>query len=66
MRDIPTCIITGRVVGDRMACGDCDPCICGWDAVPYSVKRLMNERDAFMDKYAEAMATIDEMRLVNT
>lgn len=37
---IPTCVITGRVAGDRLACGDCDPCIDGAAKVPDAVKRL--------------------------
>jgi hypothetical protein len=61
MANIPTCIITGRVAGDRLACGDCDPCALGASSVPDAVKRLLAERDDFMDKYAEAMMTIDEL-----
>lgn len=61
MATIPTCIITGRIVGDGFACGDCDPCALGGHLVPDAVKRLIKERDEWADKYAEAMMTIDEM-----
>lgn len=60
---IATCIITGRVVGDKLACGDCDPCIGGDASVPDVVKRLLAERDEFMDKHADAMQQIDEIKL---
>lgn len=53
---IPTCIITGRIVGDRFACGDCDPCAGGPSAVPDVVKHLMSERDEWMDRYEIVVA----------
>jgi hypothetical protein len=56
----PTCVITGRVVGDSDACGDCDPCIFGRDRVPEAVKRLLIEKDEWRDKYATAMEAADE------
>lgn len=59
---IPTCVITGRVAGDRLACGDCDPCIDGAAKVPDAVKRLIAERDDFMDKHADAACELDEIR----
>lgn len=59
---IPTCVITGRVAGDRLACGDCDPCIDGAEKVPDAVKRLIAERDEFMDKYSEAAERLDDIR----
>lgn len=59
---IPTCVITGRVAGDRLACGDCDPCIDGAAKVPDAVKRLIAERDDFMDKHAASACELDEIR----
>lgn len=59
---IPTCVITGRVAGDRLACGDCDPCIGGAAKVPDAVKRLVAEHDDFMDKYDDAASELDDIR----
>ena len=58
---IPICIITGHIVGDSDACGDCDPCILGASKVPEIVKKLMKEKDKWRDKYADAMCRIDEL-----
>jgi hypothetical protein len=61
MAGLPICIITGRIAGDRLGCGDCDACIGGASSVPDAVKVLLKERDEWMEKYADAMGTIDEM-----
>lgn len=49
MTSIPTCCVTGKIAGDREACGDCDPCILGAPSVPTPVKLLMADRDALCD-----------------
>ena len=58
-REVPTCCVTGRIAGDADACGDCDPCIMGANAVPAPVKALLKERDLWRDKYSEAAETLD-------
>jgi len=55
---LPICAVTGRIAGDRFACGDCDPCMSA-HVVPPVVKRLMAERDEFADKYEDAMCELD-------
>lgn len=60
MAGIPTCIITGRIAGDRFACGDCDPCSMGREAVPKAVKELIAERDEWMEKYESAITAEDD------
>ncbi len=59
---IPTCAVTGRIAGDRDACGDCDPCILGSSAVPEPVKKLLVERDELAQKYSDAMCELAEAR----
>ncbi|MDE2468851.1 MAG: hypothetical protein KGL35_08925 [Bradyrhizobium sp.] len=61
MSTLPLCAVTGRIAGDPLACGDCDPCIFGASKVPEEIKRLFVERDEWADKYAMAMQTIDEI-----
>lgn len=58
---LPICCVTGRVAGDPLACGDCDPCGAA-HAVPDVVKRLIKERDDWADRYAGAMMELDELR----
>lgn len=52
-REIPTCCVTGAVVGDGGACGDCDPCIMGNALVPASVKRLISEKNNLLNQVGE-------------
>ncbi len=62
MSTIPTCCITGRIAGDKDACGDCDPCILGANSVPEPVKNLMAERDEWAVKCNEVMGELEELR----
>jgi hypothetical protein len=57
---LPICCVTGRIAGDRFACGDCDPCLSA-HVVPPVVKQLMAERDEFADKYEAAMSEQSEV-----
>lgn len=61
MSVIPTCCVTGRIAGDPLACGDCDPCG-ATRLVPDAVKRLIAERDEWVDKYAGAMMEVEAER----
>ena len=60
MTTLPICCVTGRIAGDPLACGDCDPCGAA-HTVPEVVKQLIKERDEWADKYADAMAELDEI-----
>lgn len=55
---IPTCVVTGVVVGLGAACGDCDPCIFG--RVPAPVQRLIDERNRLEELYCDALAMLDD------
>lgn len=57
-RELPCCIITGRIAGDSDACGDCDPCSAA-SRVPESIKRLLAEKDEWRSKYGDAAARLD-------
>jgi len=59
---LPVCVITGRIAGDFMACGDCYPCTFGSSMVPQVVKNLMAERDEFANKYANEAGENDIIR----
>lgn len=59
---IATCAVTGLIVGDSDACGDCDPCIMGQSSVPDVVKRLMKDRDEWREKYANVMYSVSSIR----
>ncbi len=59
--EIPVCAVTGRIAGDHFACGDCDPCGAA-HRVPDVVKRLLEERDDWANKFSEAATEVDVMR----
>ena len=61
MTTLPICCVTGRIAGDPLACGDCDPCGAA-HTVPEVVKQLIKERDEWADKYADAMAELDGLK----
>jgi hypothetical protein len=61
VRELPICCVTGRIAGDKDACGDCDPCGAA-HAVPEAVKALLKERDEWADRYSAVMAELDELR----
>lgn len=59
--EIPVCAVTGRIAGDHMACGDCDPCGAAY-RVPDVVKRLLEERDEWANQFSSAATEVDVMR----
>lgn len=65
MTTIPTCCVSGRIAGDPLACGDCDPCIDGAGSVPEAVKKLIAERDKWADECAGAMEELQEAEKYN-
>lgn len=60
-KSLPTCAVTGRIAGDKFACGDCDPCM-ATHLVPEVVKQLMKERDEWADKYQDMAETAMDWR----
>jgi hypothetical protein len=60
-KSLPTCAVTGRIAGDNLACGDCDPCM-ATHLVPEVVKQLIKERDEWADKYADAMESVQDWK----
>ncbi len=58
---LPICCVTGRIAGDKDACGDCDPCGAAY-SVPEPVKTLLKERDEWGERYSNAMGELDELR----
>lgn len=57
---VPTCIITGVIVGHPNACGDCDPCALGWSLVPDAVKRLIAEVSEWREEYSRAAGECED------
>lgn len=58
---IRTCCITGAIVGDGGACGDCDPCIFGGAHVPPQVKRLIVEKNSLIQQIGELSDRLGEI-----
>jgi hypothetical protein len=57
---LPLCCVTGRIAGDKDACGDCDPCGASY-SVPQAAKDIMAERDEWANKYSEVMGRLGEV-----
>lgn len=58
---IPTCIITGVIPGEHLACGDCDPCGAAY-RIPEPVKRLIAECNEWAAKAEAAESSLSSLR----
>jgi hypothetical protein len=58
---VNTCAVTGLIVGDSDACGDCDPCIFGQQSVPIPVQRLLKAKDEWRERYGSMAALNDAL-----
>ena len=58
---LPICAVTGRIAGDKDACGDCDPCGAAY-FVPEPVKRLLREHEELAVEHSKALDELYTLR----